>query len=445
MRDSQREARFNLKAVVQQTGIKPDTLRAWERRYGLPTPERSSGGHRLYTQGDVDTIKWLTARQREGLSIRRAVELWRVLEAEGRDPLEPAVPVLAPSVPIPDSHPVGRTIRELREWWIDACLEYDELGAQQIVNQAFALYSPETVAVELLQRAVAQIGNGWYQGTVTVQQEHFCSGLVIRRLEALVMGTPRPSRAGRILVACPPQEQHVIGPLLLTYLLRRRGWEVVYLGANVPIEQLEIMAAKADPQLVISAAQQLRTAASLMEMAQLLGRYRIPLAYGGLVFNRIPALRQRIAGRFLGEQLEAAPGVVESLMTLSQPLPTAEPAPGPYLQALKHFQQRRSLIDARVLQSFSPDVSAQSHLALANQELSSNISAALALGDMEYLGADIEWVTGLLRNHQLPNGALFEYLDVYHQVAVEQLGDGGKPITDWLAKLVGGPTPVEQE
>ena len=38
---------FNLKAVVQQTGLKPDTLRAWERRYGLPTPQRSSGGHRL--------------------------------------------------------------------------------------------------------------------------------------------------------------------------------------------------------------------------------------------------------------------------------------------------------------------------------------------------------------------------------------------------------------
>ena len=57
MSDRQVEARFNLKAVVQQTGIKPDTLRAWERRYGLPTPERSSGGHRLYSQDDVDTYK----------------------------------------------------------------------------------------------------------------------------------------------------------------------------------------------------------------------------------------------------------------------------------------------------------------------------------------------------------------------------------------------------
>ena len=84
--------RFNLKAVVQQTGLKPDTLRAWERRYGLPTPERSSGGHRLYSKHDVDTLKWLIARQREGLSIKRAVELWRQVESEGRDPPHPPGP-----------------------------------------------------------------------------------------------------------------------------------------------------------------------------------------------------------------------------------------------------------------------------------------------------------------------------------------------------------------
>ena len=124
--------------------------------------------------------------------------------------------------------------RKLRQDWLDACLAYDEQQATQILNQAFALYPPETVAVEVLQRAAAQVGEGWYQGDVTVQQEHFCSAQIVRRLETLVMAAPPPARPGRILVACPPEEYHVIGPLLLTFLLRRRGWEVVYLGANVP-------------------------------------------------------------------------------------------------------------------------------------------------------------------------------------------------------------------
>jgi DNA-binding transcriptional MerR regulator len=59
---TQQTPTFNLKAVLKETGLKPDTLRAWERRYGLPQPERSPGGHRLYSQRDIDIIKWLMTR-----------------------------------------------------------------------------------------------------------------------------------------------------------------------------------------------------------------------------------------------------------------------------------------------------------------------------------------------------------------------------------------------
>jgi DNA-binding transcriptional MerR regulator len=430
---------FNLKAVVQQTGLKPDTLRAWERRYSLPAPERSSGGHRLYSQQDIDTIKWLMARQREGLSISRAVEMWQQIKAQGRDPLRAATPIAKPASPIAvPPGPAGAKVAELRGQWIDACLAYDEQGTEQLLNQAFALYPPETVVLELLQRSVAHIGEGWYEGSVTVQQEHFCSGLVIRRLEALIMAAPPPSRPGRILFACPPQEEHAIGSLLLTFLLRRRGWEVVYLGANVPIEQLEATVVMIQPQLVIMAAQLLHTAATLRKASQLLQQEGVPLAYGGLVFNLLPALRQRIAGHFLGEALETAPQRIESLMTAPRPVPTPETIPAVYLQALQHFEERQSLVEARVIQSLSSAGYAHNHLALANRELGLNISAALSLGDMDLLGTNIEWVTGLLGNHQLPVEALFGYLHAYHQAAIEQLDERGQTIITWLDKLRSG-------
>src|SRR4030042_4721348 len=67
-----RRGSFNVKAVVRETGLKPDTLRAWERRYRLPRPERTAGGHRLYSQRDIDCLRWLAARQTEGLSSRPA-------------------------------------------------------------------------------------------------------------------------------------------------------------------------------------------------------------------------------------------------------------------------------------------------------------------------------------------------------------------------------------
>jgi DNA-binding transcriptional MerR regulator len=432
---------FNLKAVVQQTGLKPDTLRAWERRYGMPTPERSGGGHRLYSQQDIDTIKWLVARQREGLSISRAVELWEQLEAAGGDPLQVATPIATPAAPTPVAHPGGETVVQLREQWIDACLTYDEQRAEQLLNQAFGLFTPETVAVELLQRAVAQIGEGWYRGEVTVQQEHFCSSLVVRRLEALVMAAPPPLRPGRILAACPPEEHHVIGLLLLTLLLRRRGWEVVYLGADVPIGQLEATVSVIQPQLVVMAAQLLHTAAALGEAAQVLQRAEAPLAYGGLIFNLLPALRRRMAGHFLGEQLEAAPQTVESLMTAPRPVLVTETVSQVYRQALAHFEERQSFIEAGVIQALSSAGHAHNHLALANRELGLNVGAALALGDMDFLGTDVEWVTGLLRNYRLPVEALPGYLQAYRQAAIEQLDERGQPIIAWLGTLLNGYPP----
>ncbi len=75
---------YNLKAVLKETGIAADTLRAWERRYGLPMPERTPGGHRLYSQHDIYLVKWLIARQAEGLSISRAVQQWKDVTAERR-------------------------------------------------------------------------------------------------------------------------------------------------------------------------------------------------------------------------------------------------------------------------------------------------------------------------------------------------------------------------
>jgi methanogenic corrinoid protein MtbC1 len=428
---------FNLKAVVQQTGLKPDRFRAWERRYGLPSPGRSGGHQRLYTRRDVDTIKWLLARQREGLSIKHAVEMWRQLEAEDRDPLQTPAPVLSPTPPIPAPWLGGETIAHLRQEWIAACLVYDEQRAEQVVAQAFALYPTETVAVELLQKAMAQVGEGWYRDEVTVQQEHFCSALVVRRLEALIMAVPPPSRPGRILAACPPEEQHVIGLLLLTLLLRRRGWEVVYLGANVPAERLETTVAATRPQLAILAAQQLHTAATLLEVAHVVQRAGVPPAYGGLIFNALPAVRERIPGHFLGEQLDAACQAVESLLLAPRPVPAARPAPEACHQAWSHYLDRQGLIEADLGPALEGMGLAPRYRALANRELARNIGAALALGNMDLLGTDVAWVEGLLSHFHLPVAWLRGYLRAYDQAARNHLDGRGEPILAWLGRCGG--------
>ena len=324
MVDTNRTPTFNLKAVLQETGLKPDTLRAWERRYGLPQPERSPGGHRLYSQQDIETIKWLIARQQEGLSISRAVDLWRSLEAKGQYPLQLVEFASTEAAAGAFSLPEGEALAELRGAWVSACLDYDERRAEQIISQAFALYPVEAVSLELLQKGIAEVGAGWYRGEVTVQQEHFASELAIRRLEALLAATPPPTRMERILVGCPPREDHTFSPLLLTLFLRRRSWDVVYLGAKVPEVRMNSALTTTRPQLVIMSAQQLYTAASLLGMAELVHERGVPLAYGGLVFNLVPALRARIPGHFLGESLEEAPQMVEKVLSSPTMMPPLE-------------------------------------------------------------------------------------------------------------------------
>lgn len=425
---------FNLKVVIKQTGLKPDTLRAWERRYDLPQPRRSSGGHRLYSQHDIETIQWLIARQRDGLSIKRAVDLWRQIAAEGQDPLETPAP-LAPEEPSTPAWAEGATMVALRESWISACLAYDEQVAEQVLAQAFALYSPETVSLELLQNAMAEIGSSWYRGQVTVQQEHFCSALAIRRLETLIVGAPTPTRPGRILAACPPLEEHIFGLLLLTFLLRRRGWSVIYLGANVPVERLETALAMADPQLVIMAAQQLHTAATLRQSADLLRQEGVPLAYGGRIFNLLPALRDRVPGHFLGERIDLAVQTVEARISAPRPLPPVEAISEAYLTARQHFGERRGQIEMHMGQLQDGSRIAPLHLAMVNRELALNTDAALALGDMGFAGVDIEWVAGLLGNNQIPVETLRSYLSTYYEAAKIQLDQRGQPVLDWLARL----------
>src|SRR5574337_56050 len=135
---------FNLKVVLKETGIAADTLRAWERRYGIPMPERTPGGHRLYSQRDIHLIKWLMARQAEGLSISRAVERWNELTVSGSDPLaEPRAASVSVSQALPEAFV---NLEALRKEWLDSCLTYDESAAAQILNQAFALYSVDVVA-----------------------------------------------------------------------------------------------------------------------------------------------------------------------------------------------------------------------------------------------------------------------------------------------------------
>ncbi|NUQ37651.1 MAG: MerR family transcriptional regulator [Caldilineales bacterium] len=429
---------FNLKAVVQETGLKPDTLRAWERRYGLPSPARSSGKHRLYSQRDIDIIKWLITRQDEGLTISRAVDLWHKLAGEGQDPLK-AVPT-APPPPraIAPAQAAGGALPDLATAWMEACLAFDETRGENILSQAFALYSPETVALDIIRPAIVQIGEGWHAGHVTAQQEHFASALALRRLDAMVAAAPQPFRTQRILVGCPPEELHTFSPMLITFLLRRHGWPTLFLGANVPLTRFSQTIQQVRPQLVILSAQLLHTAATLLDMAEMLQKEGIPLAFGGLVFSDIPELAARIPGHYLGDTLDNAVTRIEHLLAHPTPAGATPPTSPAMIEALRHFEEQRPLIGARVWQILKPNGGhiSPAHLTIANTHLGQNIAAALRLGDMSFLSHDLSWIDALLAERDLPTAALRHYLRAYAQAASAHLDARAAAVLDWFDTLL---------
>ena len=436
MNDPRKTPTYNLKVVIRETGLKADTLRAWERRYGLPNPKRTPGGHRLYSQYDIEMIKWLIERQNEGLRINRAVELWRSYEEAGQDPLQA---MLSPEEPITTVSTVvlsGVTLNEIRENWIAACLAFDEASAENLLAQAFARYPLETVCMEVLRQGLSEVGELWYSGESSVQQEHFASALAIRRLNALLAAAPPPSRRGKILIACPAGEEHIFSLLMITLFLRQHGWDVVYLGANVPISKLDTTIQTSKPDLIISAAQQLSTAASLFEMASYLQNESIPLAFGGLIFNFLPGLRERIPGHFLGESLDGIPQSVEQLMVQQPEIPEVEPVPDEYEQAATQFKELQPIIAAYMWDQFRRNGIAQYHLEIANEFMGQDIQASLNLGDLNLLEHEIEWLAGLVQTHDIPREILPKYLSLYKQAVEENLDQRGHVIVDWLNSAI---------
>ena len=431
---------YNLKVVVNETGIKPDTLRAWERRYGLPDPNRTAGGHRLYSDMDIAIIKWLIARQEEGLSISRAVKLWRRLEEEGKSPL--LVPEYQESPPpVMETAVLGSTkLDEIRAAWVEACLDFNEAAAERILTQSFALYQPEMVLTQLLQKGLAEIGDLWFKDEVSVQQEHFASALAMRRLHTLLAASPAPTRAGKILIGCPPHEDHTFAPLALTIMLRYRGWEMIYLGANVPLSRFMNTVESIKPNLIIMTAQQLFTAAKLYEVAQAVAdENKVRLAFGGRIFNTVPRLRQRIPGYFLGETMAEATQIVDRLLTFGLPTPTIKKVPAIYSQALTSFRERQAAIEARAWELLQTDGLPYEHYTNANLHLSRDIYAALTFGDIEFLSAEIAWVEKLLLNYSMPVEAMRHYLQAYHQAAQECLSGPAELVVDWLAEVSHNP------
>lgn len=314
------ESLYNTRAVVLRTGVPADTFRAWERRYGLPSPARTDGNQRLYSERDIATISWLRDQTQAGLTASQAVRLYR---AGGDVPEETSweVPFEADRIlaPAPNDRRLGR----FRDEMVHALIGYDAATAGQTVEEALALLPIEDVCLLVLQPALYEIGRRWARGEIGVSAEHFASAFVVRKLGSLFnLSQPEHGR-GPIVATCLEGELHEVGLLLTCLFLSRRGFRIVYLGPNLPLDDLiETMRRLRPPMILLSAstpasARQLGRATKELRTrcAGLAGDgYNPAIGYGGHVFVEHPELRDDVDGIFFGRDAEEASQAINAVL-----------------------------------------------------------------------------------------------------------------------------------
>jgi DNA-binding transcriptional MerR regulator len=220
----------------QRVGVSAERLRAWEKRYGLLTPERSAGGFRLYSDADVARVQRMLAHLQRGASAAEAARLaWEAPVA-----LE-AVTEGAP--------PLDRGVSRLRE----RLERFDDAGAHAVLDELLATFALGTVLRAVVLPCLVELGERWQSGEVSVGQEHFASNLLRGRLLSLAQGWGQGS-GPRAVLAAPPGEQHDLGLIACGLALSRQGLRIVFLGADCPIDTLISTVRTVRPGLVLLSA-----------------------------------------------------------------------------------------------------------------------------------------------------------------------------------------------
>jgi MerR family transcriptional regulator, light-induced transcriptional regulator len=252
------ETRFRIGELSRRSGVSPDLLRAWERRYGLLQPSRSAGGLRLYSEDDVLRVEAMQEQLAAGLA---AAEAARVASSRRGETPAPA------------------DAKQARDELVTALLAYDEAHANATFDALMARFALETVLGEIVLPCLHDLGERWERHEISVAQEHFASALLRGRLLGLARGWGQ-GLGPTALLACAPGEQHDLGLIVYGLALKAHGWRILYLGPDTPLDSLADAARSAQPDRVVVSAVSPATLDSLGESLAELAR-EFPLAVGG--------------------------------------------------------------------------------------------------------------------------------------------------------------------
>lgn len=290
--------RLRIAAVAELTGIPEPTLRAWERRYGVPNPERTVSGYRYYGPVEVQQIRHMQRLCASGVPAAEAARVVAASKTSKTSKTTTATPVAT------SSHQAYATVADAM---VDAVARFDLDALDSLLRTVMFLGSATAIIDDVLTPAMRAIGDKWHSGEISVAQEHAASyriGQSIRDLVRLV--SPRDHH-GLVLLAAFADEEHELGVLTTAARVSSWGFRPVVLGARTPPSAIRDAVEALSPKVVMLG---LSIAPAGARVRELVDGYAnacaaVPWIVGGVGVSAI-AERVRAAGGLLAPEDPAA-------------------------------------------------------------------------------------------------------------------------------------------
>jgi DNA-binding transcriptional MerR regulator len=261
------EGLLPIRTVSSLTGVNAVTLRAWERRYNLITPQRTPKGHRLYTHKDVERINHVVDLLNQGISVSHVKPLLDQTPGE----------VLAPA-----TRDDGDTWKSHQEKMLTAIEKFDEPALDSTYNDALSLYPVDIVNQRLTTPLLRLLGERWKKRQLGIAEEHFFSVYLRNKLGTRIHHMNQRGNGPLLLLACLPGELHEIGLLFFALAAVNAGYRVLILGANTPLQQIPgILGIKPCVGVILSGSAKPARRVIDTDLADLTDRLTIPVFIGG--------------------------------------------------------------------------------------------------------------------------------------------------------------------
>jgi MerR family transcriptional regulator, light-induced transcriptional regulator len=295
-----REGLLPIRTVSMLTGVNAVTIRAWERRYNLISPQRTPKGHRLYTHQDVERIRQIVELLKQGISVGHVKPLLDHSPGDGS------------TAPARDN---GDIWKHYQDRMLQAIEKFDEPALDSSYNDALSLYPVGIVNQRLTTPLLRLLGERWGLREAGVAEEHFFSVYLRNKLGTRIHHMNQRSHAPLLLLACLPGELHEIGLLFFALSAISNGYRVLILGANTPLQQIPVVLGR-KPCAGVVLSSSAKPARSVIDsgLPELASRISAPVFLGGKAAATYREALEASGITCLGEDITEGLQVVDSAL-----------------------------------------------------------------------------------------------------------------------------------